>query len=821
MALKHIVYACIITLGFSSWVSSKEVINEQTNEPVLVQPIELKKIMSDPKWIGNSPQNAYWLADSNNIAFERDSEEGALKDTFTLNINTLQTEKVTLQNMHQVEQNDLVYNKDKTVAAYVYEDDIYLLNMADEIQSVIQLTKTSSEESAPQFLNNEMLSYWAGNTLFTIDLTTKLTSELIKLEMSEPPAAPEVPEDIIAQEQHELIDFVVKQHNNKVERFEHKKSIRENDSRVSNTSVYFGDGQRLVSASLSPHGERLFVVTSKSVPWRSDGDLMPNYIGHDGRIQFDQVRPRVADAQPNQQNFWLVNVTSKQVDKLSIDVLPDFDKDVLKSVRIENYREQGEKYKSKKEARTINLIVDWSWSQSAIQWHKSGEQVAVMLEAWDNKDRWITTVDFKNKKFIPQHQLHDDAWINYTFNDFGWFNDSDTLYFLSEQSGYSHLYTKALNAKKVKQVTAGKYEVSDVKLTKDDNAFYFRANVNHPGDYQVYRVDSDDGKVTTPTALTSLKGNHRFELSPDESKLLITYSNLLTPDELYLLNVDSASDSEVKMTQLTDSVSDEFKNMPWVKPEVVEVASSYTDQPIYAKVYYPADYKEGEKRRAVIFNHGAGYLQNSDFGWSGYFREFMFHNMLAQQGYVVMDMDYRASKGYGRDWRTAIYRQMGTPELQDLKDGVNWLVENANVDRQRIGTYGGSYGGFMTFMAMFNEPDLFKAGAALRPVSDWAHYNDGYTSNILNRPEDDMIAYRRSSPIYFAEGLKNPLLINAPMVDNNVFFVDTVRLVQRMIELEKENFETAIYPVEAHGFKQPSSWLDEYRRIYKLFETNL
>jgi dipeptidyl aminopeptidase/acylaminoacyl peptidase len=799
--------------SFSAFLVANE--TSPTVEPV--NEITLEKIMSDPKWIGNSPQNAYWLAGSTNISFEKDSEDGSLKDTFTLNINTLKTEKVTLQNMHQIEQGDLVYNQDKTVAAYVYENDIYLLNINGEEQSIIQLTKTSTRESSPQFLTNNSLSYWSGSTLFTIDLTTKLTSELIKLEMSEPTTAPEVPEDIIAQEQHELIDYVVKQHNNKVERFEYEKSIRENDSRVSDTSVYFGDGQRLVRASLSPDGERLFVVTSKSVPWRAEGDLMPNYIAHDGRIQFDQVRPRVADAKPNQQNYWLVNVATKQLDKLSIDVLPDFDKDVLKSVKIENHREQGEKYKSKKEARTINLMVDWSWSQGAIQWHNSGEHVAVMLEAWDNKDRWIATVDFKNKKFVPQHQLHDDAWINYTFNDFGWFNDSDALYFLSEQSGYSHLYTKALNSKKVKQITAGKYEVSQITLIEDDSAFYFRANVNHPGDYQVYRVGSDDRKVTTPTALTSLKGENSFKLSPDESKLLITHSNLLTPEELYLISVDGTGE----MTKLTNSVSDEFKNMPWVKPDVVEVASSYTDQLIYAKVYYPADYKSGEKRRAVIFNHGAGYLQNSHFGWSGYFREFMFHSMLTQQGYVVMDMDYRASKGYGRDWRTAIYRQMGTPELQDLKDGVNWLVENANVDRDRIGTYGGSYGGFMTFMAMFNEPDLFKAGAALRPVSDWAHYNDGYTSNILNRPEDDMIAYRRSSPIYFAEGLKNPLLINAPMVDNNVFFVDTVRLVQRMIELEKENFETAIYPVEPHGFKQPSSWLDEYRRIYKLFETNL
>jgi dipeptidyl aminopeptidase/acylaminoacyl peptidase len=195
--------------------------------------------------------------------------------------------------------------------------------------------------------------------------------------------------------------------------------------------------------------------------------------------------------------------------------------------------------------------------------------------------------------------------------------------------------------------------------------------------------------------------------------------------------------------------------------------------------------------------------------------------MLAQQGYVVLDLDYRASKGYGRDWRTWIYRNMGTPEVQDMKDGVQWAVDNANVDANRVGAYGGSYGGFMTLMSLFKAPDLFQAGAAIRLVSDWAYYNNGYTSNILNNPNDDSIAYERSSPIYFAEGLKNALLINAPMVDDNVFFQDTVRLVQRMIELEKENFETAIYPVEPHGFRQASSWLDEYRRIYKLFESNL
>jgi dipeptidyl aminopeptidase/acylaminoacyl peptidase len=238
-------------------------------------------------------------------------------------------------------------------------------------------------------------------------------------------------------------------------------------------------------------------------------------------------------------------------------------------------------------------------------------------------------------------------------------------------------------------------------------------------------------------------------------------------------------------------------------------------------VYTPKGFDATKKYPAVMFVHGAGYLQNVHQHWSSYFREYMFHNLLTQKGYVVIDMDFRASQGYGRDWRTAIYRQMGTPELEDFRDGVDWLVKNKAVDPARIGVYGGSYGGFMVFMSLFKDPDLFAAGAALRPVTDWAHYNHPYTSNILNTPELDPVAYEVSSPLEHAEGLKKPLLFAHGMQDDNVFYKDSVRLVQRLIELKKEDWELASYPLDPHGFLHAESWLDEYRRIYKLFETHL
>jgi dipeptidyl aminopeptidase/acylaminoacyl peptidase len=224
---------------------------------------------------------------------------------------------------------------------------------------------------------------------------------------------------------------------------------------------------------------------------------------------------------------------------------------------------------------------------------------------------------------------------------------------------------------------------------------------------------------------------------------------------------------------------------------------------------------------AVIFVHGAGYLHNVHNFWSSYSREYMFNHYLASKGYVVLDIDYRGSAGYGRDWRTAIYRWMGGRDLADHVDGSRYLRKEYGIPAERVGIYGGSYGGFITLMALFTAPKEFGAGAALRSVTDWAHYNHGYTGRILNLPQDDTLSFRRSSPIFFAEGLEDPLVMLHGMVDTNVHYQDIVRLTQRLIELGKTNWELASYPVENHGFSRPDSWTDEYRRIFEIFERSL
>jgi dipeptidyl aminopeptidase/acylaminoacyl peptidase len=339
--------------------------------------------------------------------------------------------------------------------------------------------------------------------------------------------------------------------------------------------------------------------------------------------------------------------------------------------------------------------------------------------------------------------------------------------------------------------------------------FYLTTNEVEPGQQHFYKLPVNGGKAEK---LTTMNGANEVEVSPDEKWLAIRHSYSNKPWELYLQE-NIAGAKPVQVTQ--KAISAEFASYPWRDPELIRFTAS-DGATVYARLYKPAN--PHPAKPAVIFVHGAGYLQNAHKWWSSYFREYMFHNLLADAGYTVMDIDYRGSAGYGRDWRTGIYRHMGGKDLDDHVDAANYLVKQHGVNAGRIGIYGGSYGGFITLMALFTKPGVFAAGAALRPVTDWAHYNHGYTSNILNEPVNDSIAYRRSSPIYFAEGLKDRLLICHGLIDVNVHVQDVMRLNQRLIELGKENFEIALYPLEDHGFVEPSSWTDEYKRIFRLFE---
>lgn len=775
------------------------------------QELTLEQIMADADWLGNEPDDAFWGPDNRTAYFEQKRQGSKLKDLYSVDTTDGAIAQVAESHWSSLMRRSAVYSDAGDMHAWVYSGDIYM----SDGDAVRQVTRTATAESSPAFMaDGRRVSFQRDQQYFVFDPKTGLIEQVTDVRFEKDPGAEE-DFDVLRTHQRRLYEQLRKAERDKDEARERDESLYALDDGLPPAPVYLGDDLALEGHSLSPGGRWLLVVTSKKNFDEGKAGTMPNYVTLSGHVETRELRRRVGRKGPAPHALWLIDLDTGDKHSISFDDLPGIGDDPLADIRrsaIDYFVAQGEdreKAEKRLEAPTERGVMVWQTS-----WSSDGKNVALYVRSIDNKDRWIATVDFDDKNIVSQHRLHDDAWVNPYHIEHGWLKDGKTLWFLSEDHGYLGIYTKRIGERRSKALVAGRHVVFDPALGPSGKYLYYRANVEHPGVYEIWRVGVESGKAEQ---LTTLGGLNEFSVSPDESRLLITHSTSNRHPELYVQ--DNRPGAEAR--QLTDTMSDAFKGIDWQKPAIVPVPSSHSEQPIYSKIYVPADHDPAQSYPAVVFVHGAGYLQNSDFGWPDYFREQMFHNLLTQHGYVVIDMDYRASAGYGRDWRTAIYRRMGVPELEDFHDGVNYLVDNYGVDRERVGIYGGSYGGFMAFVAMFRSPGAFQAGAALRPVSDWAHYNHGYTSNILNTPDIDPQAFHVSSPIHYVEGLEGALLIQAGMQDDNVFFQDAVLVVQRLIELRKENWEIAIYPQDPHGYVHPESWLDGYRRIFKLFDEHL
>ena len=765
------------------------------------------------------------------------------------------------------------WNDDHTYLVGSRNGDLFLYNKENSEQT--QLTRTTANESRAQFMKNgRQIQFFRDGVLLLRDLDSGLETEPAIVRFDDQPddeaSEPKKPTDrnatdknaqaekaaatgrtsgsFVEEQEAALFDYLRKQ----AAALEQTKSLQKQLSLANPLDVdepfYLGRKRQLVSQTLSRDGRWLAIVTKEAGASRSSRrDKMLEWIRKDGYLESRDVRALVGDEKEGPEELVVIDLRKRHIHWVPLDGLPDVSIDRLAFLKQPS---QGsttgqtdselDKSKAADNSKPRDLTI------RSVDFSNDSKHLLFQCFSADNKDRWILcqpTARLANPESLKVlHHRYDPAWINWTESTVEWLGRKPIVYFLSEATGYLHLHVADAGTGKVRQLTTGNFEVTDPVVTPEADRVFVTINKTHPGEYELAVVDIKSGELKQ---CTSLGGVNSFQLSPEYNRAVVVHSEALAPPELILvdLNQNAAADSAIQSDmpadkaanhiQLTKFSTTQFRKIKWTPPHF-ETVPSRTGSEIFSRLYLPEDVpasivkhskmpatESAKKRPAVVFIHGAGYLQNAHKGWSGYFREFMFHTILTRLGYVVLDMDYRASKGYGRNWRTAIYRQMGTPELEDLQDGVKWLSEHHNVDPDRIGVYGGSYGGFMTLMALFRDPDLFACGAALRPVTDWAHYNHGYTSNILNTPNEDPEAYKNSSPIYFADGLQNPLLICHGMVDDNVFFKDTVRLAQRLIELKKDHWNVAMYPVEPHGFRQPSSWLDEYRRILRLFETNL
>ena len=755
--------------------------------------LTVEKIMRDPKWIGNAPSGMNWSPDSKTVYFNWNPDNAAADSLYKITLSNRTPQKVSKKERMSLPAPFGTYNKLFTKMLYEKNGDLFLLDIPSG--KITQLTNTVGRESGAVFSGDEKkIIYSFDQNLYSWEIGTGNVTQVTDFRKGKksPPASLSDQEKWLKQDQLAYMQ-IIKERDDKQNA---TRKFQKTEQPKRPKEIYVDD-KSVDQPRLTPDGN--FVVFRLSKSATTKNTIVPNYVTASGFTEDIQARTKVG-APLGTSELFVYDIKRDTVLQVKTDSIPGIT-DVPAFANAYPKKDKKESKDKKPQPRSLSF--------SNPVWSPDGTYAVLQLRAADNKDRWIALLDVATQKLTRIDRQHDDAWVGgpggFTV---GWISDTK-LWFVSEETGYAHLYAYDVASNTKKALTSGKFEVQQVELDRSKKNFYIITNEVHPGEKHLYKLSVEGGKAARITTMT---GAHEVEISPDEKMIAFRYSYTNKPWELFLMENRAGA----KPQQITNSLTAEFKSYPWRDP-VVTSFKARDGADVYTRVYKPAK----PNGAAVIFVHGAGYLQNAHKWWSSYFREYMFHNLLADKGYTVLDMDYRASAGYGRDWRTGIYQFMGGKDLTDNVDGAAWLVKEHGIDPKRIGVYGGSYGGFITLMGLFTTPDVFAAGAALRPVTDWAHYNHGYTSAILNTPYADSIAYAKSSPIYHAEGLKGALLICHGMVDVNVHFQDVVRLSQRLIELGKDNWELAVYPVEDHGFVEPSSWTDEYKRILKLFEENL
>jgi dipeptidyl aminopeptidase/acylaminoacyl peptidase len=754
--------------------------------PVLAQTqtpfdFSIRNIMRGPELYGRQPGDVRWSADSRWIYFtwlEPGTDWRETPKQFRVRaVPGAKPERVSVRQVDSTgarfATSQRSHNGRYTVVEF--SGDLYINDLT--AGTTRRLTQTVDPERNPQFSSTDREVFFVrSNNIYSIDLSSGFLRQITDIRQGPAPtdsAKAQGQRGRLEQQQRDLFESI----RDRLRADSIARAERLLRDSLGLKPVYLQSGEQVSDFSISPTGTSLLVTTRIPATGNRTTDI-PQYVTRSGYTEELRVRSKVGDVE--------------QRGRVALISLP---------------------------ATTVTWLKSFSadtttGSFDLLGWNDAGTRALLYAYSDDNKNRLLEIVD-PSAKITILEALRDTAWVGGPCSDCGgWYGTgAGHVWYVSEADGFSHLYTIAPDGTGKQQLTKGKWEIRDVELSPDDRWFYLLTNEVSPFEQHLYRMPVSGGSMEKITGKT---GKHNAVVSPDGQLVADVYSYVNRPPDLFLLRNRPGAE----MTQLTVSPSAEWLSFPWIVPEIVMIPASDGVR-VPAHIYKPSDMRAQPNGAAVIFVHGAGYLHNVGNFWSEYPREYMFNQFLASKGYTVLDLDYRGSDGYGRDWRTAIYRHMGGRDLQDQVDASKYLVQTFQIDSKRIGIYGGSYGGFITLMALFTESPHFGAGAALRSVTDWAHYNQGYTSNILNLPQNDTLAYHQSSPIYFAAGLQDPLLMAHGMVDTNVHFQDIVRLTQRFIELGKTRWELAVYPVEDHAFVRPSSWADEYRRIFELFERYL
>ncbi len=462
-----------------------------------------------------------------------------------------------------------------------------------------------------------------------------------------------------------------------------------------------------------------------------------------------------------------------------------------------------------KTGKTINIFPDQykevyiprvSWARDNLLFYQVQDRRQKTLKLFSYN------IDTKGIKLILEEKS--DTWVNITGNPV-FFKHRERFFWLSERDGYRHIYLYDFNGKLIKQLTKGDWQVTAISKHYEKRfVLYFYSNKDNPLDNYLYGMDY---RKKIMSRITKDSGQQEVIFSRSNRFYIEKITSYKFPYKIYYKKING------KISKLILS-SDEnlYKKYNLVEPEIIKIKNG--GETLFSSLIKPPDFNPSKKYPLIVYVYGGPHSQHLANKWGGDF--YLFHQFLAQNGFLVYTLDNRGTFNRGKRFEEYIYKELGKTELQDQLAGVRYLIKQGFVDKNRIGIWGGSYGGFMTIYSLINAHSVFKAGVALAPVTDWHFYDTHYTERYLDIPSENGEGYKKSSPLNYANRLKNRLFLIFGLRDDNVHPVHSINFIKKL-EDNNIKFDLLIYPNKGHSLKGTKTRIHLFESMFEFFKKNL
>jgi dipeptidyl-peptidase-4 len=468
----------------------------------------------------------------------------------------------------------------------------------------------------------------------------------------------------------------------------------------------------------------------------------------------------------------------------------------------------------------IDLGNETDFYLARVNWLPDGKTLAIQRESRDQRklDLLFADIDTGQSRVVLTETSK--TWID-LHNELSFLAHSREFIWASSRDGNRHLYLYDYEGHLLRQLTAGAWNVDDFRMRaikgidEKYRLVYFTGTEKSPTERQFYSTSLDTADPNKVNRISQEDGVHGITMSMDAGFYVDDFTNSSHPPQVALYGADG----KLRADLLENRLNAQHPDAPYLADNSVgEIGtlSAADGQTLYYRLFKPLHFDPAKRYPAIVDVYGGPGTQRVLDNWTGS----SFTQILTRAGYVVFQLDNRGSAFRGTAFQAPIHGKLGDVEVTDQVQGARWLAAQDFVDPSRIGVWGWSYGGYMTLMLMFKAPDVFHAGVAGAPVTDWSLYDTHYTERYLDRPQDNAAGYTASSVLPYANGLKGKLLVMHGMADDNVLFLHSTKLFRKLQALGKP-FDVMVYPGAKHGLVRQHDGRHAYATIKRFFDENL